>query len=542
MHKFRILIVQEDPSGLALLTSMLKSLGHPIEEAANDRTAVRLLEQNKIDLVLAGTDPTDADALELLMYLRRKHRDIPVILMFLQPHPERSKEAFRHGATAILKYPVPAAELRATVMQALESCDPHSFGGPTSRPSHPPDNGPAKRNHAGEAGSMIEGMTDLAALAKGDPSDSWTSNDPVGNLIVSSPPSTHSTDPHPSGIASTDGRTDPIARELGLVGNDLSLKQIVEMATAIAPAKTPILIQGEPGTGKSLLSRIIHQSAARTDRPFVTLQCTAFAEESESVDLDMNETSSHPNWSAEWTNKLSQARGGTLHLDEIASLPSELQYQLLREIQVRDYEASSGQNLLIHDVRFIMSTSESLPSLVEQGRFRQELFHRISVITLTLPPLRHRGADIEQLAESFRIRFAREYHKTITGFSRDAIDVLHRHEWPGNLRELEGVVQRAVALCTGSRITASHLAPAFNQNRAARGGSGGNLPRPHLPMGIRPLKEALEEPEKKIIIQALQAFNWNRQETARVLDINRTTLYKKMKKYGLLIDEPIWVN
>jgi two-component system response regulator HydG len=313
------------------------------------------------------------------------------------------------------------------------------------------------------------------------------------------------------------------------------------MATAIAPAKTPVLIQGEPGTGKSLLSRIIHQSATRADQPFITLHCTTFAEETESTDLGLNGTPSHPNWTVEWTNKLTMARGGTLHLDEVAALPSELQLQLLREIQVRDYEASTGQTLLLNDVRFLMSTSESLPSLVEQGRFRQELFHRISVISLTLPPLRHRGADIEHLAENFRARFAREYHKNIAGFSRDAIDVLHRHEWPGNLRELEGVVQRAVALCTGSRITASHLAPALHQHRPARG-SAANLPRPHLPMGIRPLKEALEEPEKKIIIQALQAFNWNRQETARVLDINRTTLYKKMKKYGLLIDEPTWVK
>jgi two-component system response regulator HydG len=538
MHKFRILIVQEDPSGLALLTSMLKSLGHLIEEAANDRTAVRLLEQNKVDLVIAGTDPTDADALELLMYIRRKHREIPVILMFLQPHPERSKEAFRHGAMAILKYPVPAAELRATVMQALESCDPRPFDGASPRPPHSAEAPPTYRNHAGDPDPRSDGA---AGPARGELPGFGPAipNDPAGMSGPAAPHPLQAAEPYTPGIASSDGQADPIARELGLVGNDLSLKQIVEMATAIAPAKTPILIQGEPGTGKSLLSRIIHQSAARTNRPFVTLPCTAFAEESESVDLGLNGSSSHPNWNAEWATKLTLARGGTLLLDEVAALPSELQFQLLRELQVRDYEASSGQNLLIHDVRFIMSTSESLPALVEQGRFRQELFHRISVITLTLPPLRHRGADIEQLAESFRARFAREYHKNIAGFSRDAIDVLHRHEWPGNLRELEGVVQRAVALCTGSRITASHLAPALHQSRAPR---GGNLPRPHLPMGIRPLKEALEEPEKKIIIQALQAFNWNRQETARVLDINRTTLYKKMKKYGLLIDEPIWVN
>jgi two-component system response regulator HydG len=187
-----------------------------------------------------------------------------------------------------------------------------------------------------------------------------------------------------------------------------------------------------------------------------------------------------------------------------------------------------------------MSTSENLTALVDQGRFRQELYHRISVISLMLPPLRHRGTDVEVLAESFRARYAREFHKTVVGFSRDALDVLQKHDWPGNVRELEAAIQRAVALCNGPRITSTHLGPilAHHQGRP----SGETVSRPHQQMEVRPLKEALEEPEKKIIIQALQAFNWNRQETARVLDINRTTLYKKMKKYNLLIDEPAMVN
>ena len=157
-----------------------------------------------------------------------------------------------------------------------------------------------------------------------------------------------------------------------------------------------------------------------------------------------------------------------------------------------------------------------------------------------LPPLRHRGTDVELLAESFRARYSQEFHKAVAGFTRDALDILQRHDWPGNVRELEAAIRRAVAMCNGPRITSSHLAPIINHHRQS--GVGTSTPRPHLPMGIVPLKEALEEPEKRIIIQALQAFNWNRQETARVLNINRTTLYKKMKKYGLLIDEPMWAN
>ncbi len=187
-----------------------------------------------------------------------------------------------------------------------------------------------------------------------------------------------------------------------------------------------------------------------------------------------------------------------------------------------------------------MSTGENLLSLVEQGKFRQDLYHRISVVCLKLPPLRHRGTDIEELAEYFRARYAVEFGKNVVGFTRDALDVLNKHDWPGNVRELEGVIQRGVVLCQGTRITSGHLSPSLGHGRSAR--AQAMMSRHLVPMSIRPLKEALEEPEKRIIIQALQALNWNRQETARVLDINRTTLYKKMKKYGLLVDGPIWVN
>ncbi|HKI16251.1 MAG TPA: helix-turn-helix domain-containing protein, partial [Isosphaeraceae bacterium] len=213
---------------------------------------------------------------------------------------------------------------------------------------------------------------------------------------------------------------------------------------------------------------------------------------------------------------------------------------LLRELQFRDYEATAGRPVSSGEVRFLMSTSENIPALIDQGRFRQELYHRISVISLILPPLRHRGTDIELLADAFRARFSEEFHKSVIGFSRDALDALQRHDWPGNVRELEAAVQRAVALANGPRITSTHLASILSHSGQGRGRFA--TPRPHLSMGVRPLKEALEEPEKRIIVQALQAYNWNRQETARVLDINRTTLYKKMKKYNLLIDEPTWAN
>ncbi len=534
---------------------MLKSLGHIIEDATNDRMAVRLMERNDIDLVLAGVDPGDGDALELLNYVRRKHREVPVVLLFPRLHPERAKEALRLGAMAVLKYPVPAAELRAAVLQALEQCETRpgetatasqaavasSATGGKPQPHVATERTgpiPALTLHSGASdpgtatiattmgGSLAS--TNLAASATVAPSGAMAS--PSAALAV------HAT------ATSLGPRVDLIARELGLIGNDPCWRQVLELTATMASTRASVLIVGEPGTGKSLVARLLHTLGCGAQRPFVTVEASALADElgvpenedpaeTDSVETDPTIT---------WSHMLEQSRNGTLYIDEVAALPTEIQLNLLRELQHRDYGSSAGYPHLPGEVRFVMSTSENLPALLEQGRFRQELFHRVSAICLTLPPLKHRGTDVELLAESFRARYAHEFRKSVVGFTRDALDVLQRHDWPGNVRELEAAIRRAVAMCNGARITSSHLAPILNHHRQT--GAGSATPRPHLPIGIRPLKEALEEPEKRIILQALQAFNWNRQETARVLNINRTTLYKKMKKYGLLIDEPVWAN
>jgi two-component system response regulator HydG len=526
MHKLRILILYPDPAGLALLTSMLKSLGHAIEEATTDRVAVRLMERNNIDLVLAGVDPLDAEALELLMYVRRKHREVPVILLFPRLHPERAKEALRLGAMAVLKYPVPAAELRAAVLQALERCE-----------TRPPE--PASAHAQSSPAPVLKPTASPPASAEvTSASAARSAARTSGSLNVTD--SVPSAAPAPDAIAVPSPRIAQLAREIGLIGNDPSWRQVIELATTIAATRTSVLIVGEPGTGKSLLARLIHALGPGQDRPFITIEGSALGDEISVQETAEGAPAAKPGTSLDWPAKIAQAQGGTLFMDEVAGLPLEIQLHLLRELQYRDYEASAGHATPAGEARLLMSTSENLVALIEQGRFRQELFHRISVISLMIPPLRRRGSDVELLAESYRAHYAREFHKTVAGFTRDALEVLQKHDWPGNVRELEAAMQRAVALCNGPRITSNHLAPILNHSRHTRASAG--TPRPHVSMGVRPLKEALEEPEKRIIIQALQAFNWNRQETARVLDINRTTLYKKMKKYNLLLDEPAWIN
>ena len=500
----QILIVHPDPSAQSLLASMLQSLGLGIEEAPNDRMAVRRLERGGVNLVVSAIDPADPDALELLTYLRRKHSRIPTLLLFADATCEKAREAARAGAT-VLRYPTPATELRASVTQALAPMRESTPGAPSPE------------LHASHGNGTGNGRTHDLRVALGlDRARSGASHE-------------------------TESKAETRPKGPTLIGESSGLKQAIEHAMAAAPTRTPVVIVGEQGTGKSLIARTIHAASPRAERPFVEVVCGGLDEAQLERELfgqsfgraDLSGMLDRP-------GKVARADRGTLFLDEVAGLPSGIQRQLLRLLQDGEFDPPGSVEPVRVDVRIILATHENLPALVEQGRFRRDLYDRVGVVCLRLPPLRDRGGDVELIAEQFRSRFAAEFAKPVVGFTPDALDMLCRHDWPGNVRELESVVQRGVALCQGSRVTSANLSLGFGPPRSAR--SNAYSPRPHLPLGIRPLKEALEEPEKQIIIQALQALNWNRQETARVLDINRTTLYKKMKKYGLLLDEPAMLN
>jgi two-component system response regulator HydG len=509
MNQSLILIIHPDPSAQSLLASILQSLGHAIEEAANDRAALRRVERGGVNLIIAAIDPTDPDSLELLGYVRRKHSGIPAILLFADPTCSRGREALRLGAT-VLRYPTPATELRAAVTQALRVW--REVAPVAAMPQPLPLLSSGQDNRASLDGS-----------ASREPNGNGHSNGAPVLGMMPAPRAEHR----------------PVA--INVLGDAPGVKQAIEIAITAAPTRTPIVIVGEQGTGKSMVARAIHGASPRADRPFIEVVCGGLDEaqlERELFGQSFGRDAAVG--MLDRPGKVARAAGGTLFLDEVAALTPGLQRQLLRLIESGQYEPPGGLEPVRVDVRIILASNENLSTLVEQGRFRRDLYDRVGVVCLRLPPLRDRGGDIEALAEHFRARFATEFAKPVVGFTSDALDLLCRHDWPGNVRELESVIQRGVALCQGSRITSANLSLGFGPPRPLRNPSYSQ--RSHLSVGIRPLKEALEEPEKQIIIQALQALNWNRQETARMLDINRTTLYKKMKKYGLLLDEPAVMN
>ena len=516
MSQARVLIIHPESSILALLGSMLQSLGHQIDEASNDRAAVRRLERGGIDLVLAGVDPFDPEALELLSYSRRKFPKIPVILLFPGPNPERSRDAIRMGATTVLRFPMPATELRAAVTQACE----RSFAAADGHASH----GQVRGNgHAPANGHAVNGLGSAQGPANGQASrPSPTSLDPRSTSPV------------------VPSRPVPTGSLHLLLGEDPAFRQAVELASTVASARASVMILGEQGTGKTLMARAIHQQSGRREHPFLEISCLGIDElglERELFGQKFDDAEG-----SERIGRLARADRGTILIDEVSALPLALQSRLLRVLKGHEFTPLNAQEAVPIDVRFLFSTRENLPALVEQGKFRRELYERINDICLKLPPLRQRGQDLLRLAEHFLGRFAAEFAKPVVAFTPDAVELLSGHDWPGNVRELESAIQRGVALSQGPRVTSANLAVGLAPGRSTR--PLAYSPRPHLHVGadLRPLKEALEEPEKQLIIQALRALNWNRQETARVLDINRTTLYKKMKKYGLLIEEPALMN
>ena len=312
-----------------------------------------------------------------------------------------------------------------------------------------------------------------------------------------------------------------------IIGNDARMNKIFDMVDNIANTKATVLITGESGTGKSLIARAIHQRSNRKDRPFVEVACGALPENLLESELFGHVAGSFTGATANKEGKFQQAHGGTIFLDEIGTASPGLQVKLLRVLQEFEFEQVGGTKTFRTDTRVILATNEDLEQAVAENRFRQDLFYRINVINLLLPSLRERPTDVPSLALHFLRKVCDEESRQLKGFDREAIRALQNYGWPGNVRELQNIVERAALLGKGPELGLEdlpiHIANVQPQATISM-----------APTGTRQtLKEALEGPERMIILQCLQENNWSRNETADQLGINRTTLYKKMKKLGL---------
>ena len=308
-----------------------------------------------------------------------------------------------------------------------------------------------------------------------------------------------------------------------IVGQDTRMLKVFEMVESVADTRATVLVTGESGTGKSMIARAIHRRSDRAAKPFIEVACGALPENLLESELFGHVAGSFTGATSDKTGKFMQANGGTIFLDEIGTASAAMQVKLLRVLQELEFEQVGGSKTFKVDVRVILATNEDLAEAVAEGRFRQDLYYRVNVINIELPALRQRRADISLLAQTFLDQLRDDTNRRVTGFSEEALAVLEGYTWPGNIRELQNVVERAVLLGKGELISPADLP------RELSGGSNVNFSR----VGNMTLKEALEEPERQIILDVLEANNWNRNATADSLGVNRTTLYKKMKRLGL---------
>ena len=497
-NQARILIVDDDPIVADSLAEFLGREGYRTATAGDGNEALALLDKAAAShaaapddeaapapfgLVVTDVNMPRADGMELLKAVRKNHPAAAVITITGYGKIESAVEAIKLGAVDYLTKPVVDEELLIAVNRAMQQ---HVL--------------------------MAENATLRSQLAE---------RFGMGSMI----------------------------------GSDYRMQRVYDLVEAVAESKTTVLIDGESGTGKTMVARAIHTRSERSAGPFVTFSCGSIPETLLESELFGHVKGAFTSADHDKEGKILAADGGTVFIDEINSATPALQIKLLRLLQEKQVEPVGSTKTVTVDVRFILATNQSLQELVEQGIFREDLYYRINVVNIHLPSLCERVGDIVLLADHFLEKHGKEAKRTITGFTEEALAALQRYHWRGNVRELENAVERAVVLSRRPIIDVDDL-PDTVRAAAEKGvavgagatvGVGGNgngrggttgVAIPALEGGWNPmpLSHALEDPERQIILAALEANSWNRQVTARQLDINRTTLYKKIKQFQL--DQP----
>ena len=337
------------------------------------------------------------------------------------------------------------------------------------------------------------------------------------------------------GAKAVDETGDPFA---GIIGETESMQAVFELVRKVAPSPTTLLIRGESGTGKELIATAIHRLSDRASAPLIKLNCTAIPENLFESELFGHEKGSFTGAIASKPGRFELANGGTLFLDEVGELPKEMQVKLLRVLQERSFERVGGIKSLDVDVRLIAATNVDLESLVERGDFREDLYYRLNVVPIELPPLRDRDQDIPRLLDYFVVKFNRKLGREVRGVSPAAVSVLRRYTWPGNIRELENLMERSILLLEGDVVGPEDLPPEpTGGRRAVEEGRRRKAATDDLPGEGESLKDIVrvhtEELERDIILRALDATGWNVTHTAQRLGISRKGLQLKMRDYEL---------
>jgi two-component system, NtrC family, response regulator AtoC len=330
-----------------------------------------------------------------------------------------------------------------------------------------------------------------------------------------------------------------------IIGESAALAEVLQKVEQVAPTTSTVLLRGETGTGKELVAHAIHINSPREEKPFVRVNCAALAPGVLESELFGHEKGAFTGAIARRPGRFELADGGTMFLDEVGDLPMEVQIKLLRTLQQRDFERVGGSETIKVDVRVVSATNRNLEKMIDDGEFREDLYYRLNVFPINLPPLRDRLEDLPILANHFIAKFARSMGTKTTSAGPDALAKLREYNWPGNVRELENIIERAMILARGTPLSSAHLDFGRRGNALSTSSNNSTLTVPAVaaspaaqPVAApvddgKSLSEKLHDSERKEIITAVEKARGNIASASRALGINRSTLYYRLRKHGL---------
>ena len=306
-----------------------------------------------------------------------------------------------------------------------------------------------------------------------------------------------------------------------IIGQSPAMREVFDTIRQVAPSRANVLIQGESGTGKELVAHAIHQLSPQVNGPYVAVHCAALSQNLLESELFGHEKGAFTGAVERRRGRFELADGGTLFLDEVGEIDPSIQVKILRVLEEHRFERVGGQETLEVDVRLVAATNRDLKKMVAEGKFREDLFYRLYVVVIHLPPVRERPGDIPLLVQNFLQEITTENQKPVSGFTPDAMDVLTTYTWPGNVREIRNVVERMVVLARSDKLTVRDIPAAIKET----------VHHHALPSSVADL--SLQEAERQMIVGALKAHGGNRTQAAAHLGISRRTLHRKLNEYGL---------
>ncbi len=558
-----ILIVDDEPNLRKILSAFLSRDGHHVVVTSDGQQALNLLAagNNEVHLVITDLRMPVMDGIALLGAVQENWPWLPVVILTAHGTVDRAVEAMKLGAFDFITKPFEQSELKMIVDKALKAgeiaaTEPTTDGYQGNGSIVGDDD---EQSEDSVTGSLLRtGVREKAQAGTGAEAEAKTIEmaDGAGAAGDSHP------QPHSQSRQVTRRTGKKVPTRFGLIGSSTPMLGIYNIIDRVANTPSTVLITGESGTGKELVARALHENSSRSGRPFIKVHCAAIPKNLMESELFGYEKGAFTGAVTSKPGRFELADTGTLFLDEIGEIPVEMQVKLLRALQESEFERVGGIKTIKVNVRIISATNRDLAAEVEKGNFRDDLFYRLNVVPIGLPPLRERPGDIPDLVSSSIIRFNKRLGRSIKGISPQALSAMVKYHWPGNVRELENVIERTILFSDGEELQFADLPEVFRKplgedgEGRGRGGGGGSdslvestisqvervlTQRSQQAMdsglgkgGLKDfVRETTNKLERELILKALDQTGWNVTRAAQNLKLSRKGLQNKMKELGL---------